>query len=173
MASLTGYTRYAFIAFFASHIPATFIIDSQVVFRRFHPKALQDLLQWYTTVFNDGLMRAPFDTWFHAIICLEVLFQLPFFFYALYGLLNPRKVDGRGLFRSLCMVYGTHTSTTLIPIIACHATNTDASLMEKISVISIYLPYLIFPVWLVAICILSEDVFQNSSKTGKDKVKSG
>ena len=155
MASLTGNTRYAFIAFFASHIPATLIIDCQVIFRRFYPQFFQDLLQWYTTVFNDSLMRAPFDTWFQAIVCFEILFQLPFFFYALYGLLNPKKVDGRGMFRSLCMIYGAHTSTTLIPILACHANNTDASIMDKIGVILIYLPYLVFPAWLIVICVLS------------------
>lgn len=162
--SLTGKTGYAFIAFFASHIPATLCIDMQAVIPGYHPQALQDLLQWYISLFNDSLMRAPYDTWFQAIVYGEILFQLPFFFYALHGLINPSKVDGRGMFRSLCLVYGAHTSTTLIPILACHATNLDASLMEKIGVITIYLPYLIFPLWLVLICVNNDDVFQNKEK---------
>lgn len=178
MMSLTGKTRYAFIAFFASHIPATFIIDMQAAFPGHHPQVFQDLLEWYTTLFNDSLMKAPFETWFQATVLFgEIFFQLPFFFYALYGLMNPSKIDGRGRFRSLCMVYGAHTSTTMIPILACHVQNQDATLMEKIGVISIYLPYLIFPLWLVFICVFSDDVFCSSSVSvsgvGRSKIKSG
>ena len=117
-------------------------------------------------------MTAPIDTWMRSIILGEVFLQLPFFFYVLHGLLNPSKVDGKGMFRSLCMVYGAHTSTTLIPILACHATNPEAELMQKIGVISIYLPYLIFPLWLVIICVLSNDVF-DSSGGKKLKTKEG
>ena len=169
MKSLTGITRYAFIAFFASHIPATLIIDSQAVMPQgTHPQIFQDLLSWYTTQFNDDLMRAPFEIWFKAFVYIEVLFQLPFFFYALYGLMFPMKVDGRGLYRSLCLVYGGHTSTTLVPILACHVYNQDTTLVEKIGLISIYLPYLIFPLWLVVICFFSDDVF-NDKKIDKLK----
>mmetsp|Transcript_14051 Transcript_14051/g.17078 ORF Transcript_14051/g.17078 Transcript_14051/m.17078 type:complete len:171 (+) Transcript_14051:116-628(+) len=167
MKTLTGKTRYAFIAFFASHIPITLIIDSQAAFPGLHPQIFQDLLDWYTNTFNDSLMRAPFDTWFRAVVFGEILFQLPFFFYAVYGLLNPRKVDGKGVFRSFCMIYGAHTSTTLLPILVCLAVNPEATLLEKGLVVSMYLPYLIFPLWLVVICTLSENVFGSTSQEGK------
>ena len=55
MKSLTGKTRYAFIAFFASHIPATLMIDMQAAFPGFHPQILQDVLGWYVELFNDSL----------------------------------------------------------------------------------------------------------------------
>ena len=164
MMSLTGKTRYAFIAFFASHIPATLIIDTQAAFPGFHPQIFRDLLSWYNELFNDSLMTPPYDTWFQAIVFGEFIFQLPFFFYALYGLYDPSKVNGKGLYRSLCTVYGAHTSTTLIPILACHAMNEGATLMQKIGVISIYLPYLIFPLWMVFICVVSNDVFYAKEK---------
>lgn len=162
MMSLTGKTRYAFIAFFASHIPATLIIDSQAAFPGLHPQIFKDLLSWYTELFNDGLMKSPYETWFRSIVFGELIFQLPFFFYALYGMFYPSKVDGKGLYRSLCMIYGAHTSTTLIPILACHAFNPDATLMQKAAVISIYLPYLVFPLWLTIICIFSNDILLSS-----------
>ncbi len=108
---------------------------------------------------NANRMRAPHDTWFQSIVFGEIIFQLPFFFYVLYGLWNPTKVDGSGLFRSLCAVYGAHTSTTLIPILACHVMNPDANAREKVAIVSISLPYLLFPLWMVFICIVSRDVF--------------
>jgi hypothetical protein len=172
MRSLTGKTRYAFLAFFASHIPATLIFDSQVAFPGCHPQILQDLLQWYTTTFNDSLMRPPnHETWFRTIVYAEVCFQLTFFFYAVYGLLNPNKVNGKGvgMFRLSCMIYGAHTSTTLIPILACLATNPGANFMEKVAVVSIYLPYLTFPLWLVFICVVSNDIFESSLEGKKKK----
>mmetsp|Transcript_6700 Transcript_6700/g.8363 ORF Transcript_6700/g.8363 Transcript_6700/m.8363 type:complete len:171 (-) Transcript_6700:765-1277(-) len=169
MKSLTGKTRYAFLAFFASHIPATLIIDMQAAFPGFHPKFCQDLLEWYCDVFNDSLMRAPHELWFRSIIFGEVFFQLPFFFYAVRALWDPAKVDGRGTFRSLCTVYGAHTSTTMIPILACHVMNPAASVMEKVAVVSIYLPYLIFPLWMVIICILSQDVFVGAFQDKKKR----
>ena len=57
-----------------------------------------------------------------------------------------------------------HTATTLIPILACHCDNASASLLEKVMVISIYLPYLIFPLWMVYICFVSHDVFGKKEK---------
>lgn len=164
MLTLTGKTKSAFLFFFASHIPATICIDMQALFPGFYPKVLQDLLHWYTESFNDHLMRAPHDTWFRAIVAGEVLFQLPFFFVAVKVLLNSERYSGKGWFRSMCMVYGTHTSTTLIPIMACHAANGTATIVEKVMVISIYLPYLIFPLWLACIAFLSDDVFGRNVK---------
>lgn len=169
--SLTGTTKYAFIAFFASHIPATLLVDMQAAFPGYHPKIFQNALEWYVNIFNDSLMRAPHDTWFKALVFGEIFFQLPFFFYALYGLLNPEKVDGTGRFRSICTIYGAHTTTTMIPILVCHAQNPSATLMEKMGIFSVYLPYLIFPLWLVFICVLSEDIFYNK-EDNKYKAKS-
>ena len=63
----------------------------------------------------------------------------------------------------MCMIYGAHTATTLVPIIACHCDNEDATLLEKVMVISIYSPYLLMPVWLVYIGFVSEDVFGQSA----------
>lgn len=170
MKTLTGNTRVAFLLFFLSHIPATLLIDSQALFPHLYPKILKDVLKWYTDIFNDDLMRGPHDTWFKAIVGGELLMQLPFFFFAVYALLNTHKVDGKGWFRSACMIYGAHTATTLIPILACHIFNPNASSLEKIMVVSIYLPYLLFPLWLVYICVISENIFGHA-ESSKSKTK--
>lgn len=159
MKTLTGKTRLAFLFFFASHIPATICIDLQALFPEIFPKALKDLLLWYTELFNDDLMRAPHATWFRAIVAGELFFQLPFFFIAVHVLLHCDKYSGTGWFRSMCTVYGAHTSTTLLPILACHCVNNNATVLEKCMVTSIYLPYLIFPLWLTYISVVSDDIF--------------
>lgn len=165
MKTLTGKTRIAFLFFFASHIPVTLMIDSQALCSNLHPPAMKKLLTWYTDLFNDDLMRYPHDVWFKAIIGGELLLQLPFFFVALFALLNAHRVNGKGWFRSACMIYGTHTATTLIPIFTCHYSNPNATILEKTIVISIYMPYLVFPLWLVYIALASEDVFGKTTGT--------
>lgn len=186
MKTLNGKTRLAFLAFFGSHIPATLCIDMQAFLGQFvaYPQVLQDILSWYCDLLHDQLMKPPqYDTWFHAIVGGEIIFQLPFFFVACYMLWNSTLTPstatatdtgidtptcesrstytaGSGWFKSACIVYGTHTATTLIPILACHIfDNEGATVMQKVGVVSIYLPYLIFPLWLVYIACANENIF--------------
>jgi len=181
MKTLTGKTRIAFLTFFATHIPATLCVDSQVIFARYYPRFLQNLLAWYCRVFNDDLMRAPHHTWFRAFVSGEIILQLPFFFVAVHMLWNNgydknysnddkevTSAAGSGWFRSCCLIYGTHTATTLLPILACFILdNQEATNLQKIMVISIYLPYLVFPLWLVYIAFVSHDVFGKSRGYGE------
>jgi len=48
-----------------------------------------NLLEWYTTAFEDQLMARP-QPWFKSFLFAEGVFKLPFFFVALYGLLKKR-----------------------------------------------------------------------------------
>jgi hypothetical protein len=107
MKTLHGFTKSAFLVFFASHIPITLLIDSQALFR-IHPKPVLDLVSWYSVTFKDELMTPPYQTWFTAIVTCEFLLQLPFFFIACYALWTG-TVSGKGWFRSSCLVYGAHT----------------------------------------------------------------
>ena len=156
-----GATRTAFLLFFASHIPITLLVDGQAFLpRSLYPTAIQDVLNWYTTTFADNLMRPPsYDVWFSSVVACEILFQLPFFAYAVYALLDPARVNGRGGFRSACLIYGSHTATTLVPILATIATDPET---KKATLFCFYLPYLVFPVWLVYIAVRNEDVFGGS-----------
>lgn len=181
MPTLQGLTRTAFLCFFASHIPITLIIDGQAFFpRSYYPQALRDVVDWYALTFKDKLMTYPMERWFTSIVSIEILFQLPFFFLAVYALLqHPRNYGdgdggasaltrGDGLFRSLCLIYGSSTATTLIPIFACILTDEDTTIGEKGVLMGFYLPYFIFPMWLVVIAACEENVFGAKSSGKRD-----
>ncbi|KAL7549663.1 hypothetical protein ACHAWF_012930, partial [Thalassiosira exigua] len=169
MPTLQGHARTAFLCFFASHIPITLIVDGQAFFpRHCYPRALRDVVDWYAATFKDKLMMHPPPLWFSSLVMIEVLFQLPCFIIAVYALTRsqPNNGEGRhsivrgdGLFRSLCLIYGSSTATTLIPIFACLLADADTTLGEKGILMGFYLPYFIFPVWLVVIACCEENVF--------------
>ena len=56
--------RYAFLGYFASHIPITMLIDAQAAIdHRYFPEPAQALLDWHIRVNGDFLMvplRRPF-----------------------------------------------------------------------------------------------------------------
>jgi len=128
---------------------------------------------------QDKLMTHPPEAWFSSLVSLEVLAQLPFFLLALYALWHrpPRRdsrgnddrgppIRGDGPFRSLCLIYGSSTATTLVPIFATLLTDGDTTAAEKGMLLGFYLPYFIFPVWLVVIASCEENVF-GSDHVGK------
>ena len=113
-------------------------------------------------------MQHPVEPWFSSLVSIEVMFQLPFFFLAVYALLqqprSPQKrtIRGDGQFKTLCVVYGSSTATTLVPILQHILSDEETTLSEKGILLSFYLPYLIFPVWLVVIAICNEDMFDST-----------
>ena len=173
MKPLTGRTRIAFTLFFATHIPITLVIDGQVIFpKALVPKLCQKSLTYYYETFNDNLMRPPYNNiFFSSFVMCELLFQLPFFFVATYALLT-RKISGDGWFRSACMIYGAHTTTTLVPILARIVTDAATTGNQKIVLCFFYFPYFIFPLWLTLIAATSKDVFleENKDSTVHDKL---
>jgi EXPERA (EXPanded EBP superfamily) len=157
MQALTGTARVVFLCFFASHIFATVMIDGQAVLpSHLFPLALQDLLTWYSSTMKDPLMSNPQEIlWFQSLVCCELLFQLPFFFWACYMLSSCTTKYYPERFKCACIAYGAHTATTMVPILATIATNDDANLSERIMVSSVYAPYLIFPLVLLGIAVQS------------------
>jgi hypothetical protein len=108
------------------------------------------------------MMAHPTEPWFRSLISIEILFQLPFFVYAVHCLLQHKV----GVwFRSLCIVYGASTSTTLVPILASIVSDSDATFSEKSVLLGFYLPYLIFPLWLTVIAVF--DNIASDSEKGK------
>jgi hypothetical protein len=170
-----GGLRTAFLMFFISHIPITLLIDGQgCALRKWYPKILQDLVRWYAEIFGDVLMgNSPSDDliWFSSVIYCELLFQLPFFFVAAKTLLSYPSHNKTGSnkndeddvknntitsdesypnwFRLLCLIYGSHVTTTLIPILSTFIMSSDMSTIQKSLTISVYSPYLIFPLLLM------------------------
>ena len=147
MTVLQGNTKIAFLCFFISHIPITILIDGQAFFpRHYYPQILQDVVDWYAITFKDKLMTHPTDIWFSSLVAIEILFQLPFFFYAVSVMLKRMNIN-----KNLSIIYGSSTATTLIPIFACILTDEDTTIREKSVLLSFYLPYFIFPLWLIMI----------------------
>jgi hypothetical protein len=74
--------RVAFLVFFASHIPITLIMDGQAVLpSSLYPSSLQQLYAWYCVTFDDTLMMEK-PLWLKSMICCELIFQVPFFVWA-------------------------------------------------------------------------------------------
>lgn len=157
MQSLSGTTRVVFLGFFASHIVFTLIVDAQAILPpNFVPKMLQDLLAFEVSYFNDPIMKNAHELlWFQALVVCEMLFQLPFFFLACWFLSDAKASTYPEYFRSACIAYGAHTATTMVPILATLAWNSDATSSERFLVISMYLPYLILPLLLLLLAATS------------------
>ena len=160
MTVLQGNTKIAFLCFFISHIPITILIDGQAFFpRHYYPQILQDVVDWYAATFKDRLMTHPTNPWFSSLVAIEILFQLPFFFYAAAAMLKGRDIN-----KNLCLVYASSTATTLIPIFACIFNDEDTTIREKSVLLSFYLPYFIFPLWLIMIAASDQSVLDIKKK---------
>jgi hypothetical protein len=157
MKVIEGSTRMAFLGYFLSHIPITVFVDSQGLFGSYYPKVLTDVVTWYCGLFGDVLMKNAPSTdyaWFSSLICCEIFFQLPFFFVAIKfvmagGLKNANanasdSIESRirkqlhypEWFRMACIVYGTHVSTTLVPIIGAFVTSREMTMHQKCATIA-------------------------------------
>jgi len=130
------------------------------------PRSLFKLKSWYALTFKDKLLTPPYDLFLQSFVTCELFFQLPFFIYAVYILLlNKEENINQNLFKNCCLVYGSHTVTTLIPILASILfEKEDSNLDEKAILLGFYLPYLVFPLWLVIIVFQSEKVIYKTEK---------
>lgn len=162
MKVLQGTSKTAFILFFASHVPITLLIDAQGALSVWYPQTLRNLIEWYCDVFGDVLMRYPSPSWFQSLIIAELFLQVPFFFIALRVLSKEQHTYPRW-FQSLCILYGAHVSTTLIPILATFWTSTQMSGVQIVMTTVVYMPYLLFPLWLLYLAIVDDFVDLNSN----------
>ena len=161
MTVLQGNTKIAFLCFFISHIPITLLIDGQAFFpRHYYPQILQDVVDWYAATFKDKLMTHPVvQPWFSSLVAIEILFQLPFFFYAVSAMLKRKDIN-----KNLSIMYGSSTATTLIPIFACILTDEKTTILEKAVLLSFYLPYFFFPLWLIMIAASEQNTMDIKKK---------
>lgn len=163
MKALEGTTRVTFLGFFASHIVFTLIVDSQALLpKTVVPAPLKALLAWYSATLGDPLMSDPHSIlWFQSLVACEMIFQLPYFVLACHFLRNAKLSSYPEWFRYASIAYGAHTSTTMAPILVTLASNPSATLLEKAVIISVYLPYLIFP---AAILMIAATVPTSTTK---------
>ncbi|CAB9496628.1 Sigma intracellular receptor 2 [Seminavis robusta] len=152
MKAFTGVSRLVLLGFFGSHIIFTLCLDCQAVLpESLFPQALIDLGKYEVETFNDPLMgNARNLLWFQSMVCLELLFQLPYFFAALYYIGDASATSYPDGFRAACIAYGAHTSTTLIPILSTFwAADYNGTTQERVSLTAMYFPYLAIPAWLL------------------------
>merc|ERR1719329_1115993 len=144
--------------FFASHIPATAIVDLQVLLPKpWVPPFARNLLDFYVAQTQDHLMMTR-PIWFKSLISLEVAFQFPFFFVAMYAF-KKRK----NWIRIPAIVYASHAVTQMAPILAAVLFDPAVPDSKRALLSSIYLPYLAIPLWLLIHMVRNPEPF------GKDK----
>lgn len=162
--AITDAARIVFLAYFISHVPATALVDAQVVVpARFVPNFAKKALAWHIQTNNDVLMATQ-PRWLVALVTCEVLFQFPFFFYAI-GALRRRDERARGWF----VAYGAHTATTMAPILQFIAEHGGVSDGERWRLIGIYAPYLIVPLWLAACALGEGPLFTTNARAAERK----
>ena len=103
----------------ASHVPIMLLVDGQALL----PASLYAwgpaaTLRWYLSWPHDPLKGAP-PLWFKSIIAAELLLQVPFFVLATRACLD-RSASSAWL-RVPAVIYGAHTATKLVPILATFA----------------------------------------------------
>ena len=141
--------------FFATHIPATILMDSQALLPpSVVPGFARGLLDFHVRANHDPLMeRQP--VWFKSFILFELLFQLPFFFIGYHAFYH-----GRNWVRIPGIAYGVHTATTLVPILAeILAAESIPSPAARAQLFLIYLPYLVIPAMIAILLALEEKPF--------------
>mmetsp|Transcript_25253 Transcript_25253/g.86614 ORF Transcript_25253/g.86614 Transcript_25253/m.86614 type:complete len:494 (-) Transcript_25253:103-1584(-) len=138
-------SRRFYVCFFAVHVPMTLFVDAQAVLdQRLFPAPLRSVLAWHVQVNGDALMAKP-PPWFKAVVWAEVLLQLPFFCAAVKALC--RREDAQ--LRPFALVYGAHTATTLLPILAHIFTDAGRTPLQRFALGGIYAPFLFVPLALV------------------------
>ena len=159
--------RVIVLVFFATHIPATVMMDSQaIVPPRFVPRFAKNVLDFHIDTNHDPLMDDQ-PIWFKTFILFELLFQLPFFFVG-FKAFN----DKQNWIRIPGIVYGTHTATTLLPILGEILFSTDIpNDAARIQLFLIYLPYLVIPFMMALILAPEEKPFGKEGGSSEIKGK--
>ena len=139
--------RRIFIAYFATHVPATILIDSQaIVPDKYVPSFAKSLLQFHIKQ-NDDFLMLEQPLWLKSFIVFEVLVQLPLFFVLLRKL---RKREENNI-RLLGIGYSCHVMTTMVPILS------EIYWRGSFVLFMIYFPYFFVPLMLLYSLSLSEE----------------
>lgn len=153
--------RSIFLIYFITHIPITISLDLQIILGQYYPESLQLLFSWYINTYNDQLLLTK-PIWLKSFIWAELLLQTPFFFVAIYALLNKCN-----WIRIPSIIYGSHVATTVWPIIAEISSSKLTNSIEKLILYSFYIPYFIIPLWLMLYMSIYSKPFPESLKQKK------
>jgi hypothetical protein len=157
MKALEGKTRLAMLIFSASHILFSFVVDFQAILSKaWIPSILQAFLSWYAKTLNDPFFIDPRKDnllWFRSLVFCEMTFQVPFFIAAVHFFQQSKRQAYPRWFQYACIAYGSHTATTMAPILSVLATNPYATFSERVVIVSVYFPYLVFPLWILVLAV--------------------
>ncbi|CAG8755159.1 8812_t:CDS:2, partial [Ambispora leptoticha] len=131
-----------YLVYFMTHIPITILIDTYPILpKQLVPDSITRINQWYKDFTADPNYNFE-PMWFMSFLIIELFLHLPFFFYAINGLVK----DSPSL-RLPLLIYATETATSTFAVLASlifehHAALTDE---KKYFLISVHLPYLFLP----------------------------
>jgi hypothetical protein len=97
--------------------------------------------------------------WLQSFIAAEMIFQLPFFFFATYALWRRKN-----WIRIPSIIYGAHTSTTVIPILSEIVFSKKNTPQEKYLLFGFYFPYFLVPFLLALTMSISANPFGKKVK---------
>ena len=155
--------------FSAQHIVVTLLIDSTIALPVTYQTSLQHRLGRFHIESNNDLLVANPPPWLVAYVWLELLFQLPFFFFGAYYFLKGEiflnifilslinyLLDNKKVYIP-SLIYGVEAATTTFACLV-ELFYLDVSQSDLIKLVSFYLPTLVVPV------LLSWDMFNRISK---------
>jgi len=147
-----------YIAFFILVLPIAVGIDVQDLYpQHLVPGFLKDIKTTYLERSHDPLMSGTLGNdaqmaWFRSFLFTEILYQVPSFFFTLYGLFNKRPSV-----YILTLVYGVLASVTTLSCVATVIAVprpgvgvTQATITEdqRNFLLMNYLPFMIFPLFM-------------------------
>ncbi|CAM6092500.1 unnamed protein product [Calypogeia fissa] len=147
--------------FFFLHLPIMILIDGQTVFPKdWYPAFLKDVVRFHITTNGDYLVR-DLPPFFMGLIFCEFAIQLP-----LHAACGYAFVTGKKWGRMAGIIYGVHTATTLVPILADILASQEPT---RFTLLAIYLPYLVIPLIVVARLLPYTDPFAAPVKFSVEK----
>jgi len=151
-----------YFSFFLVHIPATLLVDTQHLYPTWlFPPFFHSLQRTYLSMSNDPLLGSATGffgpnvekpVWFNSFIALEVLFQVPVFFFGARALYK-----GSRAIYVLLLIYGASTFTTVLPCITTilHTPETTTAAIgqkiisltfeQRVLLLSSYVPFAVVP----------------------------
>lgn len=162
---MNEFFRTLFLIYFISHIPITLLIDMQAVFGAVYPTALRDIITWYGKSFNDVLMSHP-PIWFKSFIVAETFLQLPFFFFAIWGLVNKNNI-----IRIPGIIYGAHVATTVWTILCEFQFHDSITPRQKLILSLIYMPYFAVPLLFTMVLAWNPRPWRHRLENGTTEIK--
>ncbi|KAF5391811.1 hypothetical protein D9757_001850 [Collybiopsis confluens] len=138
---------FVYFCFFLSHIPASLLLDFQILYpAQYVPSFLLDLRNWYIQFSADPLISGAARgagelVWFRCFAWLELLFQFPVFLLGMKGLWN----NSRSIY-VLLLAYGASTATTTLPcILYILKEKSQVTEAQLLILLSSYIPFFLIP----------------------------